>query len=396
MFNSPSSTYLLDFEVVEIGPKLPSFTHRPSPYCSTIQMDHRKRNFEYSVAKGIAGPGISLTVSGDSGISNELPSFLEGDKVTGAVRISANNGEDIRAVHVSLKGRILTGRNSDAVCTFLDLRETLWTAESGDIEAHRDLTKNDGEKGQVFALPHTFSEPGVPARVHYELAVSLKQSRWKMNRRITTEIGCFQIKRTRPRSGYISAVTSFDAAADRLACWKALDFNFTGTVSQFQPRTVELLCTLSLKDSLCYTRGSSIPLLLKIRCQDKQALESVASPDAVVVQLNRRINYKDVQMCGGKSSRWSTVVESVGVATWMNHEEISSGPALSDYYHSTLIGKLELKSGLVPSAIIANLAIEYFLSVHPFSSPAFQPKDNKSALLLSQTIQITTDLSKSS
>lgn len=67
------------------------------------------------MAKGIAGPGISLTVSGDSGISNELPSFLEGDKVTGAVRISANNGEDIRAVHVSVSNT----SESIIICIFL-------------------------------------------------------------------------------------------------------------------------------------------------------------------------------------------------------------------------------------------------------------------------------------
>ncbi|KAJ4477347.1 hypothetical protein J3R30DRAFT_3703680 [Lentinula aciculospora] len=411
MLDTLSSAYLLDFDDFESEPKLPSYTCQSSAGCSTVLTGHQQRKYKYTVAKSMAGPGISLTVSGDSRISNEIPAFMEGGEVAGLVQISVNNGEDIRAVHVSLKGRVLTGRTSDAVCTFLDLRKTLWTAQSGSLETHRDSTNEydyiwpyslvlpkevaispvDGGKDQVFALPHSFAEPGVPARVQYELIVSLEQTKWKWkrNRRIATELGYVQ---SNPNwlTGDLSAVATFRAGAD--ANWKALDFSLTGNVSQFQLRTVDFHCTLSLKGPLCFARGSSIPLHLRLRCRDKQALELISSPDAVVVQLNRRVNYRDVQMCGGKPSRWSSVIESMGVATWKIHEEtLSEEPALS-CYHSALIGKLKLDRDLVPSAVIANLAIEYFISVHPFSSPAFQPKDNKGALLLSQMVQVTTNL----
>ncbi|KAJ3720830.1 hypothetical protein DFJ43DRAFT_717265 [Lentinula guzmanii] len=415
MLDSSSSADLPDFEVFEGGPELPLYTRRPSAGCSTVLVGRQQRKFRYSVEKSLAGPGITLTVYGDSKISNELPSFMAGDRVAGVIQISVNNGEDIRAVHISLRGRVLTGRTSDAVCTFLDLQETLWTEGSGSLEANVDSTNEsdyiwpyslvlpkdvaisqvDGEKEQVFPLPHTFTEPGVPARVQYELEVFLKQTKWKRNRRIATEIGCFQSNPNRTfRSGYIPSTSSFQCAeADGVTRWKALDFDLTGIISQFHSRTVHFFCTLSLKDPLCYTRGSYIPLLLKIRSQDRQALELISSPDAAIVQLNRRINYKDVQMCGGKSSRWSSVVETVGVVTWKSHEgTLLEEPVLAEY-SSTIIGKVKLKRDLAPSSVIANMAIEYFISVHPFSSPSFQPKDNKSGSLLSQMVQITTDLS---
>ncbi|KAJ3778086.1 hypothetical protein FB446DRAFT_27830 [Lentinula raphanica] len=410
----PTSDFLPDFQDFESDPKLPSYTRRPVAGCSTVLMGRQQKEFRYTVDKSLAGPGISLIVSGDSKISSELPSFMAGDKVAGVVQISVNNGEDVRAVQISLKGRVLTGRTSDAVCTFLDIRETLWTEESGPLETHTTPTNGgdyswpyslvlpkdvvisqvDGEKEQAFPLPHTFAEPGVPARVQYELEVFLRQGKWKRNRRLVTEVGCFQGNQTRIRSGYIPSISSVQfAEADGVTCWKALNFDLEGIVSQFQSRTAHFSCTLSLKDPLCYTRGSYIPLLLKIRSQDRQALELISSPDTVAVELNRRINYKDVQMCGGKSSRWSSVVETVGVGTWKFHGDILlEEPVLSEY-RSTLIGKVKLRRDLAPSCVIANMAIEYFISVHPFSSPAFQPKDNKTGSLLSQAVQITTDLS---
>ncbi|KAE9405201.1 hypothetical protein BT96DRAFT_1066021 [Gymnopus androsaceus JB14] len=379
MSNLSSSVYLLDLDVVRSEPKLPGYTPRPSAECSSIPVERESKSFEYKLAKNMTGPGISLTVSGNSRISKELPSFMEGDKVAGAVRVlSVNNGQDIRAIDVSVKGRVVTGRNADGEYTFLDLRKTIWTAELDKIDAHRDpanandyiwpfsldlpkeivLAQDDSEKDKAFPLPHTFSEAGIPARVYYELVVCLKQSKWKMNRRFLLE---------------------------------NLE-NF----SQFQQREAELLCTLHLKNSLLgYTPGSSIPLLLEIRSQDRQALELLSSPDAVAVKLSRRISYKDLQMCGGNSSRWSRVTEIVGEATWSLHEAaLSKESVLSESYHSTtLAGKINLKRGLVPSAVIANLAIEYFVSVYPFSSPAFQSKDSSSVSLISQAVQINSDIS---
>ncbi|KAJ3987407.1 hypothetical protein F5890DRAFT_800722 [Lentinula detonsa] len=192
MLDSSSSTYLPDFEVFEGEPELPLYTRRPSAGCSTVLVGRQQRKFRYSVEKSLAGPGITLTVYGDSKISNELPSFMAGDRVAGVIQISVNNGEDIRAVHISLRGRVLTGRTSDAVCTFLDLQETLWTEGS----------------------------------------------------------------------------------------------------------------------------------------------------------------------CGGKSSRWSSVVETVGVVTWKSHEgTLLEEPVLAEY-SSTIIGKVKLKRDLAPSSVIANMAIE--------------------------------------
>lgn len=111
---------------------------------------------------------------------------------------------------------------------------------------------------------------------------------------------------------------------------------------------------------LYYSPGSSIPLLLEIWSKEQQALELLTSPDTIVVQLNRRISYKDLQMCGSSSSCWSKVTETVGLATaWSLREPApSEEPVLSESCRSTLVGKIELKQELVPSAAIANLSIE--------------------------------------
>lgn len=103
MSNLSSSVYLLDLDVVRSEPKLPGYTPRPSAECSSIPVERESKSFEYKLAKNMTGPGISLTVSGNSRISKELPSFMEGDKVAGAVRVlSVNNGQDIRAIDVSV------------------------------------------------------------------------------------------------------------------------------------------------------------------------------------------------------------------------------------------------------------------------------------------------------
>ncbi|KAF9068960.1 hypothetical protein BDP27DRAFT_1326193 [Rhodocollybia butyracea] len=414
----PASIHLLAVDTTTPELKLPSYTRRPTAGCSTVLVNRETKTFEYKLAKSAAGPGISLNISGDSKLSKELPSFTEGDKVVGTVQVSVNNGHDIRAVHLSLKGRVLTGRTSDGVCTFLDLRDTLWTAELGDLEAHKDVageydytwpfslilpeevslpTSVEGESGQTFPLPHSFMESGIPARVCYELTVCLKLGKWKRNRKIATEIGYFQSNRRFARNRDLLATVTepYDTEAPLdLTYWKTLrTLLISGSVQQSPQRNVELSCTLSLKNSSksCYTRGSSIPLLLVLRSQDQQALKLLASPDAITVRLTRRIRYKDVQMCGDKSSRWSSVTEDVGAATWRLHE--ADRATMSNDYSSTLVGKIKLSHELVPSAVIANLAIQYFVSLYPFSLPAFQPKDSKSVPLLSQTVLINTDLS---
>lgn len=108
----------------------------------------------------------------------------------------------------------MTGRTSDGAYTFLSLRKTLWTAELGKLDTYRESLTNDSEgylwhfsfdlpreiilangddneKNQVFPLPRTFTEAGIPARVYYELAVCMKQSRWKRNRRLVKVFRCF-------------------------------------------------------------------------------------------------------------------------------------------------------------------------------------------------------------
>ncbi|KAF5391525.1 hypothetical protein D9757_002501 [Collybiopsis confluens] len=414
-FSSPASQ-LLELEGIEdIDPSrnestLPSYTRRPSAGCSTVLMNRRTKKFTYKLAKSLTQPGISLSISGDSKLSKDLPSFMEGDQVAGAVQISVHSGQDIRSISVSLRGRVLTGRSSDGVFTFLNLHDTLWSGELGDLQAHKDPTGeydyswpfslalpkdvvvspgNDG-RSRTFPLPHTFVESGIPARVLYQLVVSVKQSKWKRNRRVSTQIGYFQSNQS-----FRDLATSADEPSD--GTWKTLKtVTVTGSVAQFQHRPASLDCTLSLKGSSSYTRGSAIPLRLEIQSQDRLALELLSSPDAVNVHLNRRIRYKDVQMFGGSSSRWSTVIESVGAVTWVpqagegNLSETTPSP---DYYRSALTGKLKLKRSLVPSASIANLSIEYFISLYPFSSPAFLSKDNKSTPLISRNVQINTDLS---
>lgn len=70
---------------------------------SSILESKETKGFEYKLAKNLAGPEMSLTVYGDSRLSSELPSFMEGDKVAGEIRVaSANNGQYIQAVEVSV------------------------------------------------------------------------------------------------------------------------------------------------------------------------------------------------------------------------------------------------------------------------------------------------------
>ena len=124
MSNSPSPAYLLDLDDVDdidstgSEPNLPSYTRRPSAGCSTVLVDRRTRNFTYKLAKSMARPGVSLTISGDSRLSKALPSFMEGDKVAGVVRISVNSGEDIRSISVSVS-RYLPYSFSRALITAL-------------------------------------------------------------------------------------------------------------------------------------------------------------------------------------------------------------------------------------------------------------------------------------
>lgn len=70
---------------------------------SSILESKETKGFEYKLAKNLAGPEMTLSIYGDSRLSSELPSFMEGDEVAGEVRVaSANNGQDIQAIEVSV------------------------------------------------------------------------------------------------------------------------------------------------------------------------------------------------------------------------------------------------------------------------------------------------------
>ncbi|KAJ7126827.1 hypothetical protein C8R44DRAFT_106057 [Mycena epipterygia] len=182
--------------------------------------------------------------------------------------------------------------------------------------------------------------------------------------------------------------------------WHTLPFVRTRGKLASTSRPVDAKCTLSLATPLCYTRNTTIPVALYVECDDPQALELLASPDAPVLRLRRNVRYytgeKTAAHFGDVPSKlvWKEELDHSESAIWWPAADRalqtdSTDTIAINTFRRMLKGEIHLKPDLITSSSIAHFRIEYSVVLFPFDAPGYEPLESEP--LIVEAVEIASD-----
>ncbi|KAJ7707460.1 hypothetical protein B0H17DRAFT_1032757 [Mycena rosella] len=394
---------------------LPAYTAHERPSTAGAARELTEHVFELKDKKKRAWATLKLSSSARA--STSLPTFLEGDKITGSVTLDLTNSEKILGVSIMIRGSIVAGAlPQDRLC-FLDATTPLWlkgTANprespseaaphydgrlSGDycwpfsIVLPKEVTLTNPEEKhgtpRTYHLPQTFLERTARASVCYELFVNIARSTFRVDSKLQTMFVYVPAIRPAPPSRFRQLayrqngpIPGPDLDPDG---WHTLPTSVAGTV--FNARRVKIKCVLSLAKPLSYTRGSVIPCSLKYSCDDSQALDLVCTPATTNVCLHRQVTFRPEPAAAEYSARRDTTADTfleISRAVWWPVQDgAGSGSCRFD-------GEIHLPKSLKPSSTISHFSISYSVVMLPFKVTGFSSQDAKS-VVLKQLVQIAT------
>ncbi|CAK5269750.1 unnamed protein product [Mycena citricolor] len=367
-------------------------------------------------------PWATLKLQSSARSSSALPTYLEGEKITGSVTLGLSSSENILGVSILIRGQIVTGPNEqDRVC-FLDLTTPLWIKGgstprrenvqtptlpggklNGDyhwpfsISLPKEVTLPDPQakhgSPKTYHLPQTFLERSSRASVFYELFVHLARSTFRGDDKLQTMFVYVPAIRPSPPSRLRQLayrqngpLPGPDLDPDG---WYTLPLaTVAGTI--FGARKVDMQCSLSLANPLSYTRGSVIPCSVTFFCDDPQAMNLLCTPAVMNVYLHRRFKYMKAPAVAEYTTREassdSSVLE-VSRAVWWPVGDAHAGTCRLD-------GEIHLPKTLKPSSSISHFNLEYHVVMLPFKAPGFVHNQMKTTLPVRQKVEIATIFAK--
>ncbi|KAJ7126755.1 hypothetical protein C8R44DRAFT_616735 [Mycena epipterygia] len=397
---------------------LPLYSRRPSPVPPRRVLTEHQYHL---TSRGSKPPWATLKVLSRSPTPNHLPTYLEGDSITGAFTLNLERAETITELRAVAKGQIIPGPAESEAFTFVEVTSTLWSKENGDprnpggsscngklcghyewpftLELPITVTvpATNHSRSETFRLPQTFLERRFPTSIQYVLVVHISRSKFR------TMFAYVPATRPSPPSplrqlAYQENSPLLGPDADP-AGWEQLPpFTVSGTI--FSTRRIEVTCSLSIAKPLCYTRGSPIPLVITLSSTDAQALDLLSSPRAIAVHFRRRLKptmpaSKRNGMFDANADLSADPAENIAAASWWPSLEGSQeatghriGGMAGGISRRRLNGEIQLSTTLKPSSRIAHFAVEYTVEVLPFKAIAFTSRDAKP--LLKQSVEIVT------
>lgn len=352
-----------------------------------------------------------------------LPIFWEGDVISGSVILDLKEGssENIKCVLVSLTGTLTPGKLPQT--TFLQRTETLWessTAKAAKIGGQYTWTfrfalPKDGIEvnGSRYSLPPSFSLVPDPGCVEYKIVVTLKRGSFaRPSRSLSTSFGYIPLSFAGPPS--LQRQMSYTEGApvpgpeEDPEGWKVLPtVTIKGTITKSrQPAEVEI--SLAVVSPTSYAIGSPIPVSMSLKSQNEQALDLLATPSIIKLQLMRVM----VTGTGATADHFDSTGKNTNskdrgkahfidtdiLACWWAEEPgiLPGGPGndRDSANRRTLRGELDLAVTLKPTFIFPECSFRYLLVLMPLMAPGWQnvppSGNNKLHELLHESVTITT------
>ncbi|KAJ7285158.1 hypothetical protein C8J57DRAFT_1498005 [Mycena rebaudengoi] len=385
------------------GNELPGYTRRPSVTLPAA-VGARRSEHKYSLETGKGRPWLFLFVQSRSPSPASAPFFLEADTITGRVELDIDKPEAVKSISVALQaGTTAVGQEEQI---FLDLNQPLWP--EGNEKASGKIGKGKHSwpftftlppkvsladvtaKGLPIALPPTFSERASPAYVDYRIVTTIKRGAFKANQTLQTNFAYLPLIQPEPPSAlrqlaYREGSDLVGPSGDP-AGWKVLQ-PVTLRGKLFDAKEVSLECSLAIATPLAFTIGSPIPLTLTIKCDDEQALDTVANPLAIQLHLVRSVALGSDSMEERIERRSNTFfLSGAGQAFFWPSTE-----GAPEKGSRTLMGELDVKKTVKPSFLFPRFSVRYTLDLLPFAITGFTPLGvAPGTSLFSEPVKITT------
>ncbi|KAI0074262.1 hypothetical protein K474DRAFT_1601787 [Panus rudis PR-1116 ss-1] len=369
----------------------------PPTYADTVRRSSQRsqagapRRIEHTYtlnsSKGV--PWAKLAVYSRAQSPSHLPTFYEGEPITGYVSLMLEKEETIKSVTISVIGQ-LTSSMTD-VFLFLDTSRELWSVSMGDpsnpvtnapvkytgklrgnyrwpfsisIPAHVTTRSADGGS-EAWRIPPSFSERMSRIHIQYQIVCQLRRGKFRVDSKLSTVFAFTPVIIPQPfsdarRLAYLNNTALPGPDMDPDGWQEVQPIQLQGVV--FSVRAVELRITLWLAKPLCYTRGSVIPCNLAIECLDTQALHLLSAPKAIDIRLRRH-----VFMGLANASNTNTRMSKHGVEFGEEVEDIRASVwwlSRDGTMRRTLSGEIHLARDLKPTSKIGKF--ELYVS-HPTS-----------------------------
>ncbi|KAF9455135.1 hypothetical protein P691DRAFT_754242 [Macrolepiota fuliginosa MF-IS2] len=366
---------------------------RAAPAVQRCQQVNFTRHCLYLRKDGAGKPWATLTLISRTPLPNSkgrAPRFIGSDLAKGHLMLELESPTSVQSISLNMKGKLITTHreegsppeNRDRI--FLERSHNLYSKKShgdpgnwGQCNVSRNR-KPDGKMQGTYHFPFSFPFPTEVAvdkghnltpivtyemppshlerdsrvTVRYDMGLVIGHGRLKLDSRMSTNVI------------YVPRLVALPASDKRQAAYREGAFlpgprydpggwhaAPPATLSgRFQDRATQLY----LANPLWYTRGTVLPCYLKFSEVNFDLLDHLSSPNAVDLQLARRISFRK----GG---------ESISSPRGYVNEEVVVGTAAIRW----LEGEIHLSRDLQPSCNYPRFIIEYYVEMMPFLSHSF-------------------------
>ncbi|KAF7977287.1 hypothetical protein HWV62_4249 [Athelia sp. TMB] len=337
-------------------------------------------------------PWATLVVQSTVKSSEGAPIFVQGDAISGSLRVHIRKRDPIRAITIKILGQFVEPTSSEKTISpfesgpdvFLSVSHAVWSREVSKSEG-----LPDGTQEWPFTIPITnsSSDPLPPSvlekvarfGVRYEIYAHIRRGALRSDNKLGGVFDYFNANRPNPFSAARRLAYETDSPikgpdADP-AGWKTFEpVKIDGII--FSNRDVHIICTLSIAVPLVYTKGTAIPCHLVLESTDREVLDLLSSTNAIDIRLQRCVMWgvsKSSQNVAFEEALWRTgALDYPGSATW--------GAATSRDNARILDGEIQLQTRLPPSFTHGKFSISYNIAVFPFSVSSFIPASKDPAL----------------
>ncbi|KAF5326922.1 hypothetical protein D9619_004166 [Psilocybe cf. subviscida] len=375
-----------------------------APRAAHVLHPAETREFEYKNDK--KGETIaSLKILAPAAYSKHIPTFYGAGPVKGSAYLHLTEPETITSVVLSVRGQFSPG-HSDSLerLVLFDITKTLWSKDSAEAAtdpsfSHHKLSGThswpfsisipervqsvgDGSGSAPGAtdhvLPQTYNERILSASIQYQVILHIGRGKFSPDYEIPCTFGYIPLTEPPPfpplkTVAYQERTPLLGPTVDVDGWVSAKKINISGTLFNSHPVAIE--CQLFLSAPLVYTRGSVIPLYMRMQSSNQQALDLLATNKSLTVRLQRRIEYslpmrhlKDTDNYhAGKDER------DLGEAVWWPDpsQGYNEFAANTQTHTICLNGELHLRHDLAPSTTLPAFTIEYNVCLHSVNAPGF-------------------------
>ncbi|KZO93366.1 hypothetical protein CALVIDRAFT_256838 [Calocera viscosa TUFC12733] len=388
-------------------------------------------------------PILSLRCKSRASASSHKPVWFDGDVIEGGVQLMLHKATHVEEIIFRVRGRIAppeTGRTD----IFWSTAETLWTAPSNYRSPRSPVSKlfksqalpagnhhwpialqlplqvrvDTAGGARALPLPPSFRKQNPSAVLEYEIMITVY--RGMLREAYTLIIPFVFLPRSSPQYplgrphpsmgtliiGPVNETTSFDSSQTLTSLTSAFSAassspitpltpnlpeyyvsletqhrSVEGTVFSIRPVTVDI--RVLFRAPLIYPRGNPIVCTIVLQSSDPMALDLLAAPDSIHIQLEQKVTVAGDQV-------WNDVLER-GSVQFRRQETLSSPISPPGGIRTkTLEGIVHVPRDTKPTFSFITFVVEHVLSLQ-FTPACFTPTNGKEIPKINQSIQIVTN-----